>query len=181
MRIPLTDEFLWSLYQILEQTGDILKASGMFRLRTWQEVTSFPEFQRIRGKIEKERRKRQFSQFINYLKREGYIKIKNFEDKKGILLTPKGKQKALKIKYKRSPKFKRRKDKKWIMVIFDIPEKMRRHRDDLRGFLYSLDFKHFQKSVWISPYNVLEELKEIIRVLGLDQFVKIFLIEETEI
>ena len=123
--------------------------------------------------------KRQFAQFVNYLKREGYIKIGNLKKKQGILLTPKGREKVLKVGYKLLNK-KQRKDKKWIMVIFDVPEKMRNYRDGFRTFLLSFGFQRLQKSVWVCPYDVLEKVEEIIGIYSLDRFVRIFLIEEIE-
>jgi phenylacetic acid degradation operon negative regulatory protein len=98
-----------------------------------------------------------------------------------VLLTPLGKKKALKLKYfqiNKRERLKKRKDGKWIMIIFDIPEKKRKWRDELRGFLYNLGFQVLQKSVWISPYNVLDRLREIVTTLSLDKYTRVFLIEE---
>jgi len=180
MKIPLTDKFLWDLYHALEQIENVLEPSDIFRLRTFSQLC-YPEKFRFWKDYEKRRRKKQFGQFINYLKKKKYIKIKNLKEGKGILLTTKGKQKALRMKYKLNPKLKKRKDKKWIMVIFDIPEKMRKYRDDFRNHLYDLGFQKLQQSVWISPYDIRKDLEEIIRIYSLDKFVRIFLIKEIEI
>lgn len=182
IKLPITDRFLWMVYEVFEKTGETLEPPEVFRLRSWQNIV--PLGAELWKALERKRRKRQFEQFINYLKSQGYIEIANLKEKKGILLTPRGHKKALKVKYLLKPEkgeLKRRKDKKWVMIIFDIPEKKRKYRDELRGFLYSLGFKSLQKSVWVSPYNILKELREIIKILKLESFVKIFLIEEPEL
>jgi CRISPR-associated endonuclease Cas2 len=181
MRLPITDQFLWLIYEVYEKLGEILEPPEIFKLRGWSEISPpHPTFWEI---LEKKRQKRQFSQFVNYLKKKGYIKIANLKEKEGILLTKKVREKTLKIKFKMLKLLKKnkRRDGKWLMVIFDVPEKMRVWRNSFREFLYSLGFKKLQKSVWISPYDVYKEIEEIARVYSLDKFIKIFLIKEMEI
>ena len=48
---------------------------------------------------------------------------------------------------------KKRWDKRWRMVVFDIPEKYRKTRDRLRSTLRSLGFIQLQASVWVYPYD----------------------------
>ncbi len=52
-------------------------------------------------------------------------------------------------------------DKKWRIVIFDIPHENRLVREVLRGFLKRLGFYQMQKSVWILPYDCRDEVKLI--------------------
>lgn len=44
-------------------------------------------------------------------------------------------------------------DKKWRILIFDIPEYRKSDREHIRYMLYSIGFKQLQKSVWIYPYD----------------------------
>ncbi len=44
-------------------------------------------------------------------------------------------------------------DHKWRMVIFDIPERKKRTRDQVREILTAAGFKRLQNSVWIYPYD----------------------------
>ena len=180
MKIPLTDKFLWDLYCSFEKIEDILEPLEMFTIKSWNDIC-YPESSQFWRDYERKRRKKQFRQFINYLKKSGYIKIKNLKEEKGILLTSKGTQRALKAKYKLNLKFKKRKDKKWIMVIFDVPEKKRKDRNYFRRFLFSLGFQKLQQSVWVSPFDVYKDVEKTIRINSLDKFVRIFLIEEIEI
>ena len=52
-------------------------------------------------------------------------------------------------------------DKKWRIVIFDIPHENRLVREALRGFLKRLGFCQVQKSVWAYPYDCRDEIKLI--------------------
>jgi len=45
-------------------------------------------------------------------------------------------------------------DKKWRLVVFDIPEKNRLARDALRKKLKELGFAPLQRSTWISPLAI---------------------------
>jgi len=172
MKLPITDQFLWLIYNCTEE---ILEPLEIFRLRTKNDIA--PLGRDIWKKLERKRRKNQFHQFINYLKNKGYIKITNLKGKKGILLTPKGNKKILRVRYKLLDK-KRRKDKKWIMVMYDIPEKKKKERASLREMLQILGYQKLQKSIWICPRDVFKETEKVIRIYSLDSYVKIFLIEE---
>lgn len=54
-------------------------------------------------------------------------------------------------------------DKKWRVVIFDIEEKEKRTRNALRQKLVSLGFGELQKSVYVTPLDVLPDLKEFLK------------------
>lgn len=55
---------------------------------------------------------------------------------------------------------------KWLIVVFDIPEKKKRDRDILRNKLYELGFGKLQRSVFISPFDIYEDLVEFLESLG---------------
>ena len=64
------------------------------------------------------------------------------------------------------------------MVIFDIPKKDEYKRGILRSVLQNLGYKMFQKSVWITPYDVFNKTEELFQFYFLDKYVRLFLIEE---
>ena len=173
MKINITDEFLWDLYNITSKVGDILNfISRPVIMSNYLPGPKNPFF----DKYLKNKNKRSFSDLIYYLKINGYIKIKNLENKSAIMLTKKGINKAWKASFKMYKKEKR-KDGKWVMLIFDMPEKNRKSRDLLRSILYNLGYKLFQQSVWMTPYNVSEKTEKSLQLYNLDKYVKIFLIE----
>lgn len=60
-------------------------------------------------------------------------------------------------------------NKKWCLVIFDFPEKNKHQRESLREKLYQLGFGKLQRSVYISPYDLAEDIAEFLddqKILG---------------
>jgi CRISPR-associated endonuclease Cas2 len=181
MKLPITDKFLWDLYNLIEKFDDIY-AKSPFPYRTMKEVL-YPDLYELRRKYEMRQQRKNFAKLLSYLKKKGLIKIKDLEEKKALIITPKGKEKILRIRneFLASLPKKRRKDGKWIMVAFDIPEKRKTIRNYLREKLVELGFQKLQKSIWISPYDVLKEVQEIVTNLSIEKNVKFFIIEEAEI
>ncbi|MDI6591431.1 MAG: hypothetical protein QME61_00590 [Patescibacteria group bacterium] len=181
MKLPITDQFLWDLYNLIEGIKDLQPTLSIQPITMKKAVC--PDLYELRRIYEKKQRRKDFSKLVSYLKKKGWIKIKELQEKKALILTPKGKEKILKVRNKLLLSLPRnkRKDGKWIMVAFDIPEKKKIIRNYFREKLIELGFQNFQKSIWTSPFDVLKEIQEIIQNLGIEKNVKIFLIEETEI
>ena len=177
MKISVTDHFLWDVYNFFEtasSTADFIFSSSYKKARILRGGQN-----PIIGKYRKDKNRQQFSQLIYHLKQNNYIKVKNLKGKHALILTKKGIDKALQAKFKiENNSRQKRKDGKWIMLIFDVPEKWRKSRDLLRSILYNLGYKMFQQSVWITPYDVSERTEDLMQKYSLDNFVKIFLIEE---
>ena len=179
MKTPITDQFLWDVYNVLEKTGDI--AHFLFRRRrTFYDL--YGSQNPLIKKYRKLRNKQQFNKLIYNLKKNNYIKIKSLEGKQAIVLTHKGIDKALRARFKIEgiQEKKKRKDGKWIMIIFDVPEAYKKSRELLRSILQNLGYKIFQKSVWVTPYDVSEKTEELLQFYNLEKYVRIFLIEEID-
>ena len=88
------------------------------------------------------------------------ITISEQNDKTKITITQKGKTKVLEYQAdqlvikKQSPW-----DKKWRVVIFDIPEKKKSAREIFRKKLLNLGFEKIQHSVWRQKYPCLNEIE----------------------
>ena len=106
---------------------------------------------------------------IYHLEKFGYV------DKKGF--TIKGLVKIAEIKAKGKTK-EQKWDKKWRVVIFDIPEKKKQKRNYFRRMLLDLGFQKLQNSVWISPCNNFKEIQEIIKYYGIGQFVVLMVVDK---
>ncbi len=170
MKISLTDKFLLDLYKIaIQPLGEAL---SLFP-KTMIEAAN-PELFKMRRAWKKERNKRDFRQMVYYLKKKGYIEA---SQEKALLITAKGSEKVLKIRLQDTPR-KQRKDGKWIMVMFDIPEKKRFRRDLLREFLMFMGYQKLQHSVWICPYEVFQETEALVKEYNLESYVKMFLLDE---
>lgn len=65
-------------------------------------------------------------------------------------------------------------DGKWRVVIFDVPETLKRNRRLFRRRLIDLGFVMLQKSTWVYPYPCLKEvslLKEFYKVSSFVNFI----------
>jgi DNA-binding transcriptional regulator PaaX len=51
----------------------------------------------------------------------------------------------------------------WLVVTFDIPEIARKIRDSIRRQLTAIGFVQWQKSVYISPHDIADDLAQVIR------------------
>jgi len=107
------------------------------------------------------------------LRLSGYIKILSQSGgREKISLTALGRRRHLAYKlYHLKLSSKKRWDKKWRIVLFDIPEAQRKIRDALRKKLKELGFLEFQKSVFIFPYPCEDEINFVINFFGLSDHV----------
>lgn len=71
-------------------------------------------------------------------------------------------------------------DGKWRIVMFDIPEKKRQHRNWLRFELYSLDYKLVQKSVFMGKWPIEEDIYQEIMNRKLDDCIRLLTVGEID-
>lgn len=93
-----------------------------------------------------------------------------------LTLTDNGKTKALSFKLNemkiKKPTYW---DKKWRVVVFDIPERSRVARDTLRTYLRQLGFYQLQRSVFVIPYECKDELEFLVELYGIRKHVRQFI------
>ena len=63
-------------------------------------------------------------------------------------------------------------DRKWRIVLYDIPEDEREARDAFREHLTTLGFHKLQQSAGIFPFDCKSEVEFFIEVLGIRKFVR---------
>ena len=68
-------------------------------------------------------------------------------------------------------------DKKWRVVIFDIPQELHKERVKFRRKLKSLGFVMLQKSVFVFPYSCHEEVADICINLRISDYVNLIIAE----
>ena len=103
---------------------------------------------------------------ISQLKKQGLLKEYKKNGERYLKLTEKGNIEIL--RYRLKQKNTQAWDGKWRMVIFDIPEAIRKDRDFLRGQLKWLGFWELQKSVWVFPHDIKSELTEFIKLCRIE-------------
>ncbi|MBI4239883.1 hypothetical protein HY620_02765 [Candidatus Uhrbacteria bacterium] len=69
-------------------------------------------------------------------------------------------------------------DKKWRLVLFDIPESHKYQRDLLQKKLREMGFYPCQKSAWIHPFPCSELIEFLKNLYNIKPFVKLFLVDE---
>jgi|SRR3989344_1419433 len=173
IRLSVTDTFLWDIYNVAHTAGELMGFILNPKAIKFRSGLINPVF----AKYRKEKGAKEFSKLIYYLKRKDYISVEKLRSNKGFIITKKGLSKIFKASFAIGEKPKR-KDGKWIMVIFDIPQKYSKSRALLRSVFRNLGYKMFQQSVWVTPYDVSKKTEQLLQHYSLDEFVKIFLIEK---
>lgn len=142
--------------------------------RQWKVIKEVSrEWKRInREKLKKE---------IRNLYRSKMIKSKeNPDGSYTIVLTNKGKLKALTYHFEKMKIEGGKWDGKWRMVVFDIPERIRAGRAALREKIRKLGFYELQKSVWIFPHECKDEIDFIVEFFGLRKYVRFCVLESID-
>lgn len=110
------------------------------------------------------------------LKNSGYIEIKKETNgNRSVCLTTKGR-----IKYLESDSDKSD-DGKMRILSFDIPEDLRRVRNQFRRSIKRIGFKQLQQSLWACPYPRAGQIDIIINELGIKPYVAYFIIEKSNV
>ncbi len=175
MKERLTDKLLLFIAHVIDLN---------IKFRNWQEALLLldnPKLGYHRRWLEKyldNRNKRQQIQMaLHNLSRRGYLQKKVFDKTEGYFLTLKGRLKVFDAQI-RLKKKKKLSSGNWILVFYDVPETLRRTRNIFRSKLINLGFEQVQKSVWMSPFDVNNELSKIINELGLDKYAKPLIIKK---
>lgn len=106
---------------------------------------------------------------IYQLEKRGYLEKYKLKDVEFVRVTSKGSASI--------DTYKRDKDGKWKMIIFDIPESQRPVRDYLRTKLKQLGFKRWQNSIWITPYRLPVDVVNELEQLSERYFVRLITVE----
>lgn len=190
MALRITEKFLWDLCELIIKKNkllDSLMSNRWYGFKGIEEII-WPDIYRtedaywkiLRQERQTKRKRQDFARLIRYLKNRGYLNVKDLKNRKAIIITPKGMEKLYKTRLK-AEKMKKRFDKKWQMVLFDIPETKRKARDLFRKELKYLGYKKLQRSIWVCPYDVLKETQQLVKNHKLGRFVRLLLVEEIKI
>jgi CRISPR-associated endonuclease Cas2 len=101
------------------------------------------------------RLKHQLNDTLRRLVLKGYVTFVDKDGRKFARLTPNG-ERYLQYEQQKAAlqlQGKKRWDKRWRVVIFDIPEYRRGTRDKLRLTMQNTGFYRLQDSVWLYPHD----------------------------
>ena len=119
---------------------------------------------------------------INSLYTSHLVQEKNNKDgTTTLILSENGKQKALRFNIdKLEIKIPTTWDKKWRIVMFDIPEKLKGLRDSLRLHFQEIGLIELQKSVFVYPYPCNKEIEFILELYNARRYVRFILAEKVD-
>lgn len=123
----------------------------------------------------KEIDRKALNQSIGTLYDSGLVTVRTDNDGSKILtLSDEGKKRAIGYALKNlTIKHPARWDNHWRIVMFDIPEELRRARNSFRFQMQRLGFIELQKSVFIHPYPCGEEIKYLSDFYHVRKFVRL--------
>lgn len=114
-----------------------------------------------------------FRRSLEKLKERGYVEFKIIQGEEYLVLSKSGKEKmkskeVLELKLPRQPKW----DKKWRVILFDIPERFKTARRALSFQLRSMGAVPFQKSVFVFPYHCKKEVEFVSNFFGVGPYIR---------
>ena len=153
----------------LAMTGGKYSGRGSLakgRRRYWDEDDETPDWMRP-GDYDKKR----FNKIVDReVGRQIMMRRIGTDGRAELVLTSGGKKKV----WKKFPLFRLAKKRwrgKWLVVTFDIPEGQRIDRDKIRDQLLGLGFVQWQKSVYVSPHDIADDLAALLKQNRLEKMV----------
>lgn len=119
---------------------------------------------------------------VDQLARQKYVKVKeNVDGTTTLYITKRGMTKALTYQLDLMKLTKAKYwDKKWRVVIFDIPDKYKYIRDIFRMRLVQLGLHKLQESVYVSPFRCFDEVEFLRELYGVAFTVRYLLVDRIE-
>lgn len=124
--------------------------------------------------------KRDLGRIIKRLEKQEMISIKKQGKQIAIEITEKGKRRLLEYDFENIELKSKRRDGKWRLVIFDIPEEKKSSRDVFRRKLLELDFIRLQDSVFASAFPCKNEIDFLCHYLEISDFVTLMSLDRIE-
>lgn len=124
-----------------------------------------------------------FRKALKALERRRIIDFVYEDDKVYVKILKENQMEVLKYSIKKLLDFKKEKHqwrRKWILLVFDVPEKERKKRQFLRDFIKQLGFYPYQQSVYVFPYECFEEVKLIKQITESGKYLKYIIAEKIE-
>lgn len=155
----------YNLFKILEilSNGFMLNMTRDKRLRF--------KLHKENDKIWNEIDRKKLYQTLRTLRLNKFVEIvKEANNIEKIRLASKGKTRWLEYQFNNLALKKKKKwDKKWRIVLFDVPEEKKKIRDALRRKLKKLGFLEFQKSVFVFPFPCSNEINFVINFFDIEE------------
>lgn len=131
-------------------------------------------------KLWKDVNKTDLGRIVRRLEKQEMLTIKEKEGKTSIEITEKGKRRILEYDFENMKITSKKRDGKWRIIIFDIPEGKKRNRDAFRKKLVQIDCIRLQDSVFVCAFPCKSEIDFLSHYLGISDFVTLATIGKIE-
>lgn len=171
-RFPLNYSVGKAVLDILLDLGKnatLFETPYMHMKRLWREARGVPGPKRWR-----------YNQAIRYLEHAAQVEVLERNDKTFLKLTRKGKLRVLLERLENGYQKQTDWDGKWRLIIWDIPEKSRLHRDQIRKFIKDLGFLQLQQSVFITPYPLPQSAVLYLQESGLSKYLRFLRVDKID-
>ncbi|WP_018131983.1 phenylacetic acid degradation operon negative regulatory protein PaaX [Effusibacillus pohliae] len=111
---------------------------------------------------------------ISRMVSQGWLKARKIGNRSYYSMTARGKKRLNEAAARIYKDLPAKWDGKWCIITYNIPEKRRGIRDQLRKELGWMGFGMLANSVWISPHDLVERVKEIAENYEITDCVEIF-------
>lgn len=120
-------------------------------------------------------------QTLRRLQKQKMVEIKDVNGKQQITITQKGKTRILEYSLDELEITKPKAwDKKWRVIIYDIPNKRKYLQELMREALKNLGFFAIQESVYVIPYPCYKEIEFLREYYRVGPYIKYLLVSKLE-
>lgn len=131
-------------------------------------------------KLWKDVNKTDLGRIIKRLEKQEMLTLRDKEGKTYIEITEKGKKRILEYDFENMKISSKKRDGKWRLIIFDIPEGKKRNRDAFRKKLIQIGCIRLQDSVFVSAFPCKNEIDFLAHYLEISDFVTLATIGKIE-
>lgn len=124
--------------------------------------------------------KRDLGRIIKRLEKQEMISIREKGNQISIEVTEKGKRRLLEYDFENMELKSKRRDGKWRLIIFDIPEQRKSSRDVFRRKLLELGMIRLQDSVFACAFPCKNEVDFLANFLGISDFITLVSLNKIE-
>ncbi len=153
-------------------TKDVLKVLGISAVVIGgMIVPSLPKAAAVVVKAWKDVNRKDLGRIITRLQKQEMISISGDMDKVTISITDKGKTRLLEYDFENISLTARKRDGKWRLIIFDIPEGLKRNRNIFARKLLQIGCLRLQDSVYVSAFPCKKEIDFLCHFLEISTYV----------
>lgn len=124
--------------------------------------------------------KRDLGRIIKRLEKQDMISISEADGKTKIEITDKGKRRLLEYDFENIELQAKKRDGKWRLVMFDIPNSKKSARDSFRKKLLQLGLIKLQKSIFVCAFPCKKEIDFLCHFLDISDYVSLVVLDRIE-